>query len=242
MPRTAKQVLAEQNQQTERDRQQLATRKPTTPASALPDTRNDHEKYLDEIAPSGVVGRLVKFSKGGEYIYLDNDEKIGPDEDFVALLDQTLISWVRFHEGEPPERIGGLLYQGFVLPPRQALGDNDKADWPVGLSGDREDVWKHEIMIVLKKPATQELLTFTTTSKTGRRAVGNLLRHYERLQKTDPGAFPVVRLRPGGFNHSDPRIGWVPTPTFVVVGVTPGHTAAVPDTSVKAQLNDQIPF
>jgi hypothetical protein len=159
---------------------------------------------------------------------------------------------VRFHDGEPPERIGGLLYQNFVLPPRESLGDTNPAKWSIGLSGQPEDPWRHEIMIVLKRTATLELATFATASKTGRRAVGNLLRHYDRMQRTlrhydrmqrtEPGAQPVVRLRPGGFNHKDGRIGWVPTPGFAVVGTTATHAAAIPDTSVKGQLNDEIPW
>ena len=163
------------------------------------------------------------------------------DEDFVVLADQTLVSWVKFNgEGEPPTRIGGLLYQGFVLPPREQLDDTDPRDWPIGLSGKPEDPWKHEQMIVLRRPATLELLTFSTMSKTGRRAVGNLLRHYDRLQVSNPGAFPVVRLKPGGYQDS--RYGWVHTPMFVVVGVAAGHSADMPDTSLKAEMNDEIPI
>jgi hypothetical protein len=77
-------------------------------------------------------------------------------------------------------------------------------------------------------------------SKTGRRAVGSLLKHYDRLQRSSPGNFPVVRLKPGSYN--DDRYGRVLIPTFPVVGVSPGHTAAIPDTSVKGQLNDEIGF
>jgi hypothetical protein len=62
------------------------------------------------------------------------------------------------------------------------------------------------------------------------------------MQRTDPGAQPVVRLRPGGFTHKDGRIGWVPTPAFAIIGAAATHTAAIPDTSVKSQLNDEIPF
>jgi hypothetical protein len=72
--------------------------------------------------------------------------------------------------------------------------------------------------------------------------VGNLLRHYDRMQKTNPGEVPVVRLKAGGFNHRDDRIGWVPTPVFAVVGRAPRDSAAKPDTSAAADLNDQIPF
>ena len=61
MPRTSKQILDEQKQQTERDRtqrsQQLATTRPA-PLPATPDTRSPRQRYLDNVAPSGIVGRL----------------------------------------------------------------------------------------------------------------------------------------------------------------------------------------
>ena len=241
MPRTTKQALAEQKQQAGRtNAQPPAVRKPRPLAAQ--GQRSPREQYLDEIAPSGVVGRLIKFSKEGQFVFADSDEQVSPDEDFIVLCDQTLVSYVRFHDGEPPERIGGLLYQGFVLPPRETLGDTNPAHWPIGLSGQAEDPWRHEIMVVLKRPATLELVTFATASKTGRRSVGNLLRHFDRMQRTEPGAYPVVRLRPGGFTHKDGRIGWVATPAFAIVGTTAAHAAAIPDTSVKNQLNDKIPW
>lgn len=94
---------------------------------------------------------------------------------------------------------------------------------------------------VLQQTETRELFTFVTTSETGRRALGNLLRHYNRMRKANPGEVPVVRLRVGGFNHRDPRVGWVPVPTFAIVGRTPRDSAAKPDTSLAANLNDEIP-
>ena len=33
------------------------------------------------------------------------------------------------------------------------------------------------------------------------------------MRKANTDEVPVVRLRVGGFNHRDPRVGWVPTPT-----------------------------
>jgi hypothetical protein len=239
MPRSAKQVLTEQQKQAERA-QTPAVRKPQPLATQA--QRSPREQYLDEIAPSGVVGRLIKFSKEGQFVFADSDEQVSPDEDFIALCDQTLVSYVRFHDGEPPERIGGLLYQGFTLPPRETLGDTDPARWPIGLSGQPEDPWRHEILLVLKRPTTHELATFCTASKTGRRATGNLLRHFDRMQRTEPGAHPVVRLRPGGFNHKDSRIGWVPTPAFGIVGTTATNAAVIPSSSVKDQLNDELPW
>lgn len=245
MARTTKQILADQKKQAERDHaasrptQAIAPIKPA-PMPTIPDDRTAQQKYLDEIAPSGIVGRLIKFTKEGHFIFSDTDEEIDPQEDFVCLADETLVSWVKFNDGEAPTKIGGLLYHGFVLPPRDRLGDCNEVTWPIGLSGRPEDPWKHEISLVLRRPATLELATFSTMSKTGRRAVGSLLKHYNRLRSSNPGAYPVVRLKPSGYQDS--RYGFVNTPSFVPVGVAAGLSADVPDTSLKTQLNDAIPF
>jgi len=50
-----------------------------------------------------------------------------------------------------------------------------------------------------------------------------------------------VRLKSGGFNHRDDRIGWVPVPVFAVVGRAPRDSAVKPDTSIEADLNDAVP-
>jgi hypothetical protein len=244
MARTTKQILREQEQQADRDRAQREAQAVATielaAVPAVPDNRTARQRYLDSVAPGGIVGRLVKFSKEGHFTFADTGETVREDEDFVALCDQTLVSWVKFNDGEPPQRIGGLLYQNFDLPPREQLGDNREAEWPIGLSGRPEDPWKHEMLLVLRRPATLEMLTFATTSKTGRSGVGNLLKHYETLQFGSPGAYPVVRLKPGGYR--DKRFGWVPTPSFIPVGIAGGLSPAVPDTSLKTQLDDEIPF
>src|SRR5262249_32294710 len=157
------------------------------------DTRTPEERYIDEIAPSAIAGQLVKFSKEGKFIISETEEEIGPDEDFVALCDETLIGWIKFSDDDqPPERHQGLLYNGFVMPKRDTLGDNDRDEWPQGLSGAPEDPWRHQVCLVLQKPDTQALYTFVTSSLTGRRAVGNLLRHFDRLRRADADSYPVV--------------------------------------------------
>jgi hypothetical protein len=161
--------------------------------------------------------------------------------EFLALADETLCGWIRFRgDDTPPDRVQGLLYDGFIPPARETLGDTDQAQWEPGLSGAPEDPWHHQICLVLQNIETKELYTFATTSQTGRRAVGNLLKHYDRMQRTNAGEVPVVRLKSGGFNHRDDRIGWVPVPVFAVVGRAPRDSAVKPDTDVAADLNDQI--
>jgi hypothetical protein len=247
MPRTSKQVLAEQQKQAddERARKAAPTQLPAVGKAALPAAADPHDlrqRLLNEVAPSGIVGRLIKFDgKAGRFLFVDNDETVDATEDFTVLADETLVTYVKFQPEGAPLREGGLLYAtDFALPERAALGDLDPRNWEIGLSGKPEDPWKLEMALVLKRPATQELLTFSTMSKTGRRAVGGLLKHFDRLRRSSPGSFPVVRLKPG--HYDDDRFGPVPIPTFPVVGVSPGHTAAIPDTSLKGDLNDEIPM
>ena len=100
MPRTSKQVLAEQKQQADatahsKPAQLPATRKAALPAT--PDHRSPRQRYLDEVAPSGIVGRLVKFDgKEGKFFFADTEETISDAEDFVVLADQTLVAFVKF--------------------------------------------------------------------------------------------------------------------------------------------------
>jgi hypothetical protein len=216
----------------------------STPASAIIDNRTPEQRYIDEIAPSMIAGQLVKFSKAGTFTIVENDEEISPDTDFVALCDEVFVGWVKFNgEGEPPTRHQGLLYSGgFNMPPRNSLGDLDESQWPPGLDGQPTDPWQHQILMPLQDPKTQALFTFATSSVTGRRSVGNLLRHFDRMERKDGDHYPVVRLKPSGFQHRTQAIGWVATPSFVVVGRVPKNSAAMPDTSVAADMNYEIPI
>ena len=186
-------------------------------------------RYLDEIAPASIAGRLCKF-KDGQFITTDDGQPMPEGAEYLALCGETLCGWKRFNgPGQAPETIMGLIFDGF--------GDLDPATWELGLDNQPQDPWQHEVNIVLQNAETQELFTFSTSSKTGRRAAGNLLRHFERMQRSRPGELPVVKLATGGYAHRDPRVGQVATPVFVVVGRAPRDGAA----KSNGALNDPLP-
>jgi hypothetical protein len=218
----------------------VATAAPSK-AVKVPTNQDYRSRYLDEIAPASVVGRMIKFNKEGKFCTSDDGAELPEDAEFIVLADQTLCGWVKFNGiGEPPDRVMGLLYDGFEVPPRESLGDDDPKEWDLGLDNQPSDPWQSHLYIVLQKTDTAELFTFVTSSKTGRRAAGNLLRHFDRMQRTNPGEFPVVRLRTGGFEHRDSRVGFVSVPVFVVCGRAPRDSVAVPDTSLETFLGDKI--
>src|SRR5262249_36249365 len=95
------------------------------------------EDYVSEIAPSGIVGRPIKFSKDGEFVLRDTEETVSEETDFIAIVPQTVAGYMNFNvdEGEPPVRVMGLIYEGFIVPPADKLPDRDESQWPTGLSG-----------------------------------------------------------------------------------------------------------
>jgi len=215
--------------------------KPVTPARQ--DERPYRERYLDEVAPASIGGRMVKFSREGDFVTADDGQPIVEGAEFFALCDETLVGWVKFNGvGEPPDREMGLLYDNYRMPARDTLGDLDKTKWEEGLDGNPQDPWQHHMYLPLQSTSTSELFTFATASKTGRRAVGNLLRHFQRMRKANPDEIPVIRLGKGGFAHKDERIGFVNVPVFVVVGKSPRDGVVKPDMSTAGILNDELPF
>jgi hypothetical protein len=151
-PPTSTEIVAEQKRQAAQDKARAPQSPVTTAvavksnggAVAIPDTRTFEQRYIDEIAPANIVGRMIKFSKDGAFVTADDDEPVDEKAEFIALCDETLVGWIRFHVGEdtPPDRVQGLLYDGFVMPARDTLGDADETRWQSGLSGAPEDPWK----------------------------------------------------------------------------------------------------
>jgi hypothetical protein len=247
MPSTPEQIKARQHADATADLAKVKANLPAmtngnATALAVPDNRSPLDAYLDEVAPATIAGRMVKFTKNGEYATTDDDTVLSDERIFVAMADQTLIGWIKFNaKGEPPDRVMGLLYENFAMPARESLGDTDVSKWETGLDGKPADPWQHHQYLVLQDAESKELFTFVTGSVTGRRAVGTLLKHYNRMRQGKEEAYPLVKLKVGGFQHRDDRVGWVKVPVIAVVGRTPKEGAVKPDNS-SAEFQDSIPF
>ena len=82
------------------------------PAAAIIDNRTPQERYLDEVAPSFIVGQLIKFSKEGQFITADDDQVIADDVDFYALCGEVQIGWIKF---SPDEGVAADAPHGVAL-------------------------------------------------------------------------------------------------------------------------------
>jgi hypothetical protein len=197
--------------------------------------------YLGEYGVGGVSH--FKFAKDGKFRKISDDEEIPEGTEFVIVADQIQGGWIRFNgKGNPPDRHMGPIFGGYMPPKREELGDTDPEQWDTDLSGRPSDPWQHQMLVPMQHVETGELFVFGTTSLTGRREAGNLVRYCERLRDKEPDAYPVIKLQVGGFAHRDERVGWVKTPKFVVVGRTPKNNTAAASSAISADLNDAVPF
>jgi hypothetical protein len=205
------------------------------------------ESVLDEIAPVSFIGRPARFDgKDGIHKTKDDGQEMaeGP---YIFHYPQTASLWVRFNgPGNPADRVGGYLYDpAFQDTPREALGDNDPASWPIGMSGTAEDTWKRQLYLVLEQADTHELFTWIAGNKTSLRAAGGLIRHCNRMFESAGTHLPLIFLKAGGYTH--PTLNTrVPTPTLQIAGRVPRDDAASPEklasAAAPAEFNDEIPF
>ena len=192
----------------------------------------------------GMSGTFFKFDgKAGKFVKSTDDTEIPEGSEFVVVYEQTQCGWVKFAgKGVTPERKQGAVFDGFVPPPRDTLGDDDSTLWEVGLNGHPQDPWQFQILLPLLSTADDELYVFQTSSITGRRACDQVIRMCGKMQKKEPDDYPVIKLRISGFEHKDPRVGWIKTPAFDRVGKAPKTNAALADTSRENDFSDAILF
>jgi hypothetical protein len=193
----------------------------------------------------GMSGTFFKFDgKTGKFVKSVDDTEIPEGAEFVVIYEQPQCGWVKFAgKGVTPERKQGPVFEGFSPPARSELGDDDQSAWEIGLNGQPQDPWQFQILLPLLSTNDDELYVFQTSSITGRRACDQVIRMCGKMQKKEPNDYPVIKLRISGFEHKDPRVGWIKTPAFDRVGKTPkSNASASVDTSPSGDLGDRIPF
>jgi hypothetical protein len=188
-------------------------------------------------------GELMKFVKGE---FLTGGIVVPLGTRFVAHVLGAERGWIRFNgEGEPPTQVIGKIAHGYELLPREKLGDNDDMQWQIGLDGEPDDPWKKVVylpmILVDEGPNEGMVLTFSTMTETGRRAVSNLYTRFETLSWKYRGQLPIVEI---GCKTLDNDFS-TRVPVFPIVGWQPigGEGAPLPATpSTRDDLDDEIPF
>src|SRR5262249_16447686 len=69
-----------------------------------------------------------------------DDVQIPTGTEVAVVYEEIRVGWIKFGEkGQQPERKIGPVFDGFVPPPREELGDLDESKWEIGLSGKPTD-------------------------------------------------------------------------------------------------------
>lgn len=179
----------------------------------------------ENISTSEFIGIPLKFKNGEWLKALDKKRrlKVTENEFFVIDAKSYANGWIKWENGKPTHKFVYRPVDGWKMPIRERLPDNDKNLWPK-LDGKQQDPWQENHQIVLKSlhetmddqtgVILGDLLTWTAPGYYARKAVKKLLKDYARDAKNHPGQMPIVVLKVGLENTA---FGELETPVFEIV-------------------------
>jgi hypothetical protein len=136
-----------------------------TTALAPASSKNVYEQYGDAATQRRIVGSLLKFTKFGEYKAGQEERPIAHGTELAAYMGSLAVGYVRWEDNQPTDYAMGLIVEGFIPPKRSELGYLDQSQWETFDDGRPRDPWQFTNSLILVEPQTEELFTFSTTSK-----------------------------------------------------------------------------
>src|SRR5262249_54575450 len=126
-------------------------------------------------------------------------------------------------DNKPTDHIMMRVADGKQMPKRAELGDTDQSLWEVDSRGKRRDPWQFTNYLLLMSDSS-ELFTFTTSSRGGIGAIGELCRRYSRHHKHHPDVLPMIALDVDSYQHKVKEYGRIKFPKFTPMGWQPKAT------------------
>lgn len=203
--------------------------------------------FADETLASAIAGDLLLYRKG-KWTRGEDQRSVPPGSRFLCNMVEIWTGWVRWWNGSQVEhRIARLIDN----PPRllrEDLGHLDQSLWETDPQGNPRDPWS-EVRRIVMRDMDGELLTFSTSSWGGCKALAKLCRDFDRDPQSRTGAWPVVELDRKDRKSAD--YGLIPEPTLTIVDWDCWDEDAMPDTKaidapkapdMAAEIDDEIPF
>jgi hypothetical protein len=182
---------------------------------------NPFTVYGEQISQRNIVGQLLRFSKG-DFLAGQEDEQVPEGTEFIANMDEMLAGWIRWENNRPTDHVMGKVSDGYQPPHRKELGDTDKAQWEIDFNNQQRDPWQFSNYLLLKTThGSGELFTFTTSSRGGLNALGELCKVYGGAMAQRPNDYPVIALFAGSYDHPNRAFGRIKYPIFKIVGWKP---------------------
>ncbi|HEX8837681.1 MAG TPA: hypothetical protein VF748_12145 [Candidatus Acidoferrum sp.] len=214
---------------------------------------NYFEKYGEAATQRAIVGRLLKFTKFGEYVAGQDNMAVPIGTSLVAYMPSLAVGYVRWENSRPVDYQMGYVREGFVPPNRNDLEFNNMAQWEVDNTGRPRDPWQFTNSLIFIDLVDAKAFTFNTSSKGGLGAVGNLSKIYGRHVKTAPDDLPLIKLGVDSYRHFKREYGEIRVPVFEVEGWTPKDSLPYieglpspdddpPPPAEEVLLDDRVPF
>ena len=156
-----------------------------------------------ETSGRAIQGTLLKFN---DWKWTPGKEALPLPEGTRLVAVKTAAAFVRWEDKRPVEYI--WREKGKPLPDREALSMwDDRSEWEIGLSGDKEDPWRDTRYVYLIDPTTMTAYTFSTHSTGGRNAVRDLGDNIARVRKmrSNPNSCRWWNCRPKSCRRSTAR-------------------------------------
>jgi len=210
--------------------------------------------YANAMAPRNIVGTLLRFSKG-DYLAGEEGAAVPGGTMMTANVGELLVGWVLWADNKPTQQIMFRVADGKPVPKRSELGHTDQERWEVDSHGEKRDPWQFTNYLPLLAESG-ELFTFTTSSRGGIGAIGELCRRYSQHRKHHPDVLPMIALDVDSYQHKIKEYGRIKFPRFTPAGWAPKVTfdaalagagfAVTEDTPAEPdkseEISDEIPF
>jgi hypothetical protein len=174
--------------------------------------------YGNAAAPRLIVGDLLVFAKG-DYAAGRDKLPVPLGSKLTALMHTLWIGWQKWRDTAVVDHRMGAVVEGFRPCRRDELGDLDESKWESDGEGGVRDPWQLSNLIVMVEPPNK-LFTFTSSSRGGMSAIGELCKEYGRRLRQFPEEVPIVELDVGSYLHRDRSLGRIKFPIFKVTGWT----------------------
>jgi hypothetical protein len=181
-------------------------------------TKNFFEKYGEAATQRSFVGMLLKFNKFGEFCAGQDEQKIPFGTVLAAYMTTLCVGYVKWVDNRPAEVVMGLVAEGFIPPKRAELDDKDQSKWDTFDNGQPRDPWQFSNSLVFADLKSGELFTFSTSSKGGMNAIGELSKAYGRHIRPHPDELPLIELGVDSYDHPNKAYGEIRYPVFKVTG------------------------
>jgi hypothetical protein len=225
---------------TKQQQQQLTVVTPQVPATS----EEALDRHLAEWGGPG--GRLFAFNGStGIHRTLDDDVEVPDGTQFIALLHETQLGYIKFNVGGPPDLRMVRIDQNAEVPERSTLNDDDPVQWPIGLNGEPTDPWIKQFAIPMERnDEGGELYVLVARGVVAMNSVRSLLGRWWRHPKRRAGLIPVIKVKNATyfskrFNADRPK----PEYPFVTWVTKTGAPLPPPaPTSLPRQENEKPPF